>query len=41
MIKKGFDDVSFADTEIRISEMKEKASVFGAMKIVEDSSLIE
>ena len=41
MIKKGFDDVSFADTEIRISEMKEKASVFGAMKIVGDSSIIE
>lgn len=41
IIKKGFGEVSFADTEIRISQMKEKASVFGAMKIVEDSSLIE
>ncbi|WP_407377379.1 ROK family protein [Methanobrevibacter sp.] len=34
IIKKGFNEVAFTDTEIRISEMKEKASVFGAMKIL-------
>ena len=36
IIKKGFNAVAFKNTEIKISEMKERASVYGAMKIVDD-----
>ena len=36
IIKKGFDEVAFAKTEIRISQLKEKAAICGAMKIVDD-----
>lgn len=36
IIKKGFNEVAFKKTEIQISQLKEKASVFGAMKIVDD-----
>ena len=35
-IKKGFSEVAFKNTEIRISDLKEKAAVYGAMKIVGD-----
>jgi len=35
IIKEGFSEVAFGNTEILISEMKEKAAVYGAMKIVE------
>lgn len=36
IIKKGFSEVAFKNTEIRISSFKEKAAIYGAMKIVED-----
>lgn len=36
IIRKGFNEVAFKSTEILISEMKEKATVYGAMEIVED-----
>lgn len=36
IIKKGFDDVAFAKTEIRISQLKEKAAICGAMRLVDD-----
>lgn len=36
IIREGFNEVAFISTEILISEMKEKATVYGAMKIVED-----
>lgn len=36
IIKKGFYEVAFAKTEIRISHLKEKAAICGAMKIVDD-----
>ena len=36
IIKKGFSEVAFNNTEIRISSFKEKAAIYGAMKIVED-----
>ncbi len=36
IIREGFNEVAFKSTEILISEMKEKATVYGAMKIVED-----
>ena len=36
IIMEGFNEVAFKNTEILISEMKEKATVYGAMKIVED-----
>lgn len=35
-IKEGFDEVAFKHTEICISEMKEKAAIYGAMRIVDD-----
>lgn len=34
IIREGFNEVAFKNTEILISEMKEKATVYGAMKIV-------
>ena len=34
-IKKGFREVAFKETEIRISKLKEKAAVYGAMKIID------
>ena len=36
IIREGFNEVAFKNTEILISEMKEKATVYGAMKIVAD-----
>lgn len=36
IIKKGFNEVAFKKTEIQISQLKEKAAVLGAMKIVDD-----
>ena len=36
IIRKGFNEVAFKSTEILISEMKEKATVYGAMEIVAD-----
>ena len=36
IIRQGFNEVAFKNTEILISEMKENATVYGAMKIVED-----
>ena len=36
IIRQGFNEVAFKSTEILISEMKEKATVYGAMEIVED-----
>ena len=36
IIMEGFNEVAFKNTEILISEMKEKATVYGAMKIVGD-----
>ena len=36
IIQKGFNEVAFKKTEIRISDLKEKAAVLGAMKIVDD-----
>ncbi|MDO5859706.1 ROK family protein [Methanobrevibacter sp.] len=35
-INEGFMEVAFKDSEICISEMKEKAAVYGAMRIVDD-----
>lgn len=35
IIKEGFSEVAFKNTEILLSELKEKAAVYGAMKIVE------
>ncbi len=35
-IKEGFREVAFKDTEICISELKEKAAVYGAMRIVDE-----
>ena len=36
IIQKGFNEVAFKKTEIQISQLKEKAAVLGAMKIVDD-----
>ena len=36
IIKNGFSEVAFKNTEILISSFKEKAAIYGAMKIVED-----
>lgn len=36
IIKEGFSEVAFKNTEILLSDLREKAAVFGAMKIVED-----
>lgn len=36
-IKEGFREVAFKNTEIRISDLKEKAAVYGAMSIVGSS----
>ncbi|WP_405289636.1 ROK family protein [Methanobrevibacter sp.] len=36
IIQKGFNEVAFKKTEIQISQLKEKATVLGAMKIVDD-----
>lgn len=41
IIKEGFSEAAFGNTEILISEMKEKAAVYGAMKIVESISEID
>ena len=41
IIKEGFGEAAFGKTEIRISDMKEKAAIFGAMKIVEGISDID
>ena len=35
-IKEGFSEVAFGKTEICISELKEKAAIYGAMRIVDD-----
>ncbi|WP_458403921.1 ROK family protein [Methanobrevibacter sp.] len=35
IIKEGFSEVAFTSTEILLSELKENAAVFGAMKIVD------
>ena len=34
-IKDGFNEVAFKETEIRISQLKEKAAICGAMKIID------
>ena len=36
IIQKGFNEIAFKKTEIQISQLKEKAAVLGAMKIVDD-----